>query len=251
MWFPSLKTRQPQQEWMDAPDADPRELKRSLAFIRRINRLLGYTKATIFHLNEMSRSWKPGERIEIVDLATGSADIPRAILRWAAARGFDVRVTGVDWHSATIQEAAEQGADGKLKLVRANVLCLPFESNSFDYALTAMFLHHLSEAEVVQALREMNRVARRGVVVADLLRDSRAYGWISVFTTFAGPMVRHDARVSVAQAFTGPEIVSLRDAAGMGYAQYHRHFGHRFVLAGEKSGFPANSGVESAAPDAR
>jgi hypothetical protein len=47
-------------------------------------------------------------------------------------------------------------------------------------------------------------------------------------------MVRHDAKVSVAQAFSPAEVVRLRDEAGIGYAAFHRHFGHRFVLAGEK-----------------
>jgi hypothetical protein len=80
----------------------------------------------------------------------------------------------------------------------------------------------------------MDRLARRGVIVADLLRHRRAYAWITAFTLLANPMVRHDARISVKQAFTGPEICALRDQAGLRYATYHRHFGHRFVLAGER-----------------
>jgi hypothetical protein len=47
--------------------------------------------------------------------------------------------------------------------------------------------------------------------------------------------VKHDARVSVRQAFTREEILALRDKAGLGFAEYHKHFGHRFVLAGEKA----------------
>jgi hypothetical protein len=73
------------------------------------------------------------------------------------------------------------------------------------------------------------------VIAADLLRHRRAYAWISLFTLWANPMVRHDARVSVAQAFTRSEVLRMRDAAGLGYARYRRHFGHRFALAGEKA----------------
>jgi hypothetical protein len=72
------------------------------------------------------------------------------------------------------------------------------------------------------------------VIVADLLRDRRAYFWIKLFTTMSNPMVRHDAAVSVAQAFTKAEVLSMRDQAGLGYTSFYRHFGHRFVLAGEK-----------------
>jgi len=83
-------------------------------------------------------------------------------------------------------------------------------------------------------LREMHRVSRRGIIASDLIRDKWAYGWIRLFTVFSNPMVRHDAVVSVAQAFTPNEIRDLRDRAGIGYAEFFEHFGHRFALAGRR-----------------
>lgn len=219
---------------MDAPEADPVLLHKSLAFIRRINSLLGYTRATLHHLERFSPSWEAGETIRIVDLATGSADIPRAILRWARRRKIDMRIVGVDLHQATAVEAA-QAPDPRLRIVRADVLDLPFADNSFDYAITNMFLHHLDDSQIVTALKQMARVARRGVIAADLLRNRRAYAWITLFTLLSNPMVRHDARVSVAQALSPAEVLRLRDQAELTFASYYRHFGHRFVLAGEKS----------------
>jgi ubiquinone/menaquinone biosynthesis C-methylase UbiE len=124
--------------------------------------------------------------------------------------------------------------DGRLQFVRADALHLPFADGAFDYATTAMFLHHLDDDAAVAVLREMDRVARRGVIVADLLRNRRAYAWITLFTLLSGPMVRHDARASVAQAFTREEALRLRDRARLHFAEYHRHFGHRWVLAGER-----------------
>jgi hypothetical protein len=47
-------------------------------------------------------------------------------------------------------------------------------------------------------------------------------------------MVRHDAVVSVRQAFRGPEIVDLANRAGVASVQYFVHFAHRFVLTGRK-----------------
>ena len=228
-----LNTRRREAEWMDAPDADPAFVHKSLAYIRRINSLLGYTRATLHHLERFSRSWKPGQTLRIIDLATGSADIPRAILRWADRRKFDVRVVGVDLHPVIAAEAAE-ARDVRLRIVRGDVLDLPFADGSFDYAITNMFLHHLDDAQIVTVLKNMARVARRGIIAADLLRTRRAYGWIVLFTLLANPMVKHDARVSVAQAFTRAEVLALRDAAGLTFASYYHHFGHRFVLAGEK-----------------
>jgi ubiquinone/menaquinone biosynthesis C-methylase UbiE len=219
---------------MDQPAASPESLRRSLVFIRRINRWLGYARATISHLDRFSRSWKSGETIRIVDFATGAADIPRAILRWAASRGFNLRIVGVDLHPTTLGIAAQEDRDARMSLVRGDALDVPFADGSFDYALTGMFLHHLSEDQAVGVLREMDRVARRGIIAADLLRHRRAAAWISLLTLWSDPMVRHDARVSVRQAFSRGEVLALQRRAGVEYARYYRHFGHRFALAGEK-----------------
>jgi SAM-dependent methyltransferase len=222
---------------MDADGVDARELRRSLAFIRRVNALLGYTRATLAHLERFSRGWPRGRRVDVADFATGSADVPQAIVRWGERRGFDVHVVALDRHDQTAAAAREATAgEPRIRIVRGDALAPPFETGSFDYAVCSMFLHHLSDDEAVSVLRAMDRVARRGVIAADLLRHRRAYAWISLFTLWANPIVRHDARVSVAQAFSRAEVLALRDRAGLGYTRYHRHFGHRFVLAGEKGG---------------
>jgi ubiquinone/menaquinone biosynthesis C-methylase UbiE len=224
-----------QPELMDEPDVDPAELRHSLKFIRRINSVLRYTRATLSHLEHFSRSWKPDQPITILDVATGSADIPRAIANWAQQRKSNVQIVGLDRHALTAQMAREQvQRDRQINIVRGDALRLPFENGSFDYVITNMFLHHLDDDAAVNVLREMDRVARRGIIVADLLRNSRAYFWISLFTIFSTPMLKHDARVSVAQAFNEAEMMRFRERAGIGYTQFFQHFGHRFVLAGEK-----------------
>ena len=224
-------------EKMDDPAANPADLRASLAFIRRLNTVLRYNRSTLAHFDRFARSWKPGGTIRVLDVATGSADLPRALLRWARRRGVDVRIVGVDIQPTTLAVAAAlTPAEDRagLRFVRGDALRLPFADGSFDYAVTSMFLHHLDDEPAAAALREMARVARRGVVAADILRNRRAYAWVSLFTLFARPMVRHDARASVAQAFSPAEVLALRDRAGLDFTTYHRHFGHRFVLAGEK-----------------
>jgi len=220
---------------MDAPDVDVATLADSLRFIRRVNALLRYTRATISHVDRFSRRWRRGERITMIDFATGSADVPLAIVAWGRRRGFDIRVVGLDFHQQTCELArAATRHEPAIEIVRGDALDPPFDAGSFDYGLTSMFLHHLSDDDAIKVLSAMSRVARRGIVAADLLRHARAYAWISILTLISNPMVRHDARVSVAQAFNKLEALQLRDRAGIGFAQFYRHFAHRFVLAGEK-----------------
>src|SRR2546421_2153208 len=139
-----LHVRRRHPELLDEPDVDPQSLAASLAYIRRINWLLGYSRLIVRQLARFSKGWKPEQTIRILDVGTGSADIPRAILRWSNRRKIDVRVVGIDLHALTVQEARQATAGSpRFQLIRGNALRLPFGDNSFDYAITSMFLHHL------------------------------------------------------------------------------------------------------------
>lgn len=233
-----LASRRREPEWMDSPDVDPAMLESGLRFIRRVNNWLGYTRATLSVFDRFSRSWRPGETIRVIDLATGSADVPMALADWARRRRFSLEIVGVDLHERTCAIARRRtlGYPG-VRIIRADVLNdLPFDRGSFDYAMSSMFLHHLDDDQIAGVLRLMDRVARRGVLIADLLRRRRAYRWIRLLTLASNPMLRHDACVSVAQAFSEAEVVDLARRAELPYLNYTEHFGHRFVLAGEKTG---------------
>src|ERR1700760_4103124 len=103
--FDFLRTRRRETEWLDEPGADPEDLRKSLAFIRRVNRALGHTQVILDQFERFSANWKPKETIRIVDVGTGSADIPQAIVQWAKTIGFDVRIVGVDLNPDVIRLA--------------------------------------------------------------------------------------------------------------------------------------------------
>ena len=160
------------REWMDDPGVDRRALASSLAFIRRVNRYLGGTRAVMGYLARWARAdgWeRQGEVIRILDVATGSADIPLAILEWARRRGIGMRVIGLDAHATTLELAREyvgrawrHAEKPGLELIRGDALALPLADGSVDYAISSMFFHHLPDEQAVAALVEMLRVSRRG-----------------------------------------------------------------------------------------
>lgn len=219
---------------MDADAVDPAALRRSLDFIERVNRWLGYTRATLGHLNRWYDRSIRGGALHVLDVATGSGDVPRAIVAWGRRRGIDVRVTAVDRQPLTLSIARERSVGfPEITLLRADALRLPLADESVDVAMCSMFLHHLDSPEATGALRELRRVSRGAVIAADLLRTRRALAWITLGTALAEPMVRHDARASVRQALTPDEVRALAGAAGLRAPTLHRHFGHRFVLVDE------------------
>lgn len=214
---------------MDAEDVDPAELRRALAFIRRINTFLGYNASVARRVV----ATLPSRTASVLDVATGSGDLLVSL----AGRVPTLNLIGLDRHATTLGEA--QRVTGST-LIRGDALALPFDDASVDVVISTMFLHHLPDEVAVAALAEMRRVARHAVVVADLLRDARAYRWISLFTAFSSPMIRHDARASVAHAFTIAEFAEVARRAGMDDAKIERTFGHRFALTWVR-GEPATS----------
>lgn len=212
----------PVDEWMDADDVDATELRRALRFIRRINAGLRYNATVLRALRQLGCG--PGSTL--LDVATGSADLPQA------ARTLGATVVGLDRHAETLRVAAEWT---DVPLVRGDALRLPFADGSVDFVTANLFLHHLDHDVAVAALREMRRVARWGVVAADLLRGRRPLFWITLLTAAASPMVKHDARHSVRQGWTIPEARALVTDAGMPDAVVRRCFGHRFLLCWQRS----------------
>jgi SAM-dependent methyltransferase len=218
-------------EQMDAIDVDPAELRRALRFIRRINALLRYNASVVRSVAAAIEPLPRDRPTTLLDVATGSGDLMIALAKWSRGSRRTLDQIGLDRHPLTLAEGRATCATVPgVRFIEGDALALPFADASIDVVVSTMFMHHLPDEVAVAALREMRRVARHAVVVADLIRDARAYRWITLFTALASPMVRHDARASVAHAFTIDEARGLASAAGMGDAAIVRTFGHRFAL---------------------
>jgi len=230
-------------ELMDEPGTSRADLDVSLRFIRFVNRRLGGTASLLRCLRAWSRRWPRDRPVTLLDLGTGSADIPVAARKWAREAGFDLRITAVDAHATTLDLAREHveragEADG-IELVEADALRLAdrYRDGEFDYVHAGMFLHHFPEIEVLTLLRIMDRLARAGIVWNDLLRTRLAMAGIHVLTWGQPDIVQHDARVSVRKGFTMREVRDYRTRLDLRYAKARMSIlGQRFTLAGERPG---------------
>ena len=180
-------------------------------FLGAIGRWLGGTRATLRRFEELSRGWTVGERITVLDVASGGGDLARALIRWGRARGFDLRVTALDISLRSLDCARRRGpADDQLQLVCADVHLVPYREGAFDYVTCALFFHHLTDDDVVRTLRAFDRLATRGVVVNDLVRRWRHYAWSWLFTRPFNAVLRNDGPLSVRRAFRGDELAALQ-----------------------------------------
>lgn len=227
---------------MDDPEIPRAELAEALRFIRLVNRRLGGTAALLGHLRRWSRNWPRDRPVTLLDVATGSADIPIAAVRWARRAGFDLRVTAVDLHPITLELAREHlkrhaDAADAISLQACDALRLAdhFASESFDYVHAGMFLHHLGDIEALTMLRIMDKLARAGIVWNDLVRSRVALGAAHILTLAAPRVVRHDATASVRAGFTRIDVLEMARRLELTYVEYHSSFWtQRFTLAGER-----------------
>ncbi len=233
-----LTARRHTPELMDDPNVDRANLEASLRYIRMVNRCLGGVAAVLNHLKRWSAAWPADRTIRILDVGTGSADIPLAIANWATASQHRVHITAIDLHETTLSVAREQvGNRSDIELVQADarILMDEFEPRAFDYAHAGMFLHHLSDIEVMTLLRIMDRLTTRGVIWNDLIRGPIEKLAVRLLTIRAAAMVKHDAVVSVAAGFTRREVLELAKRVGLEAPSYRRHLFGRFTLVSEKA----------------
>ncbi len=241
---------------MDQPDVDPRALRQALDHVAAVNRWLGGRRALLLHLPEALRLSRghdtgggqprdPGP-FRILDVGTGSGDLPMAVARWARKRDLAVEVTGIDLHDRTLRVAARRTAqDPAVRVLRGDGLRLPFAEGAFDVALLSMTLHHMDGPALLAILRELGRVARQGrVLVSELERCLPNYlGARLLGATLwrRNPITRHDGPLSVLRAFTPAELLELAGDAGLPGAHVHRHPFHRLVLLADGGGQPPRS----------
>jgi ubiquinone/menaquinone biosynthesis C-methylase UbiE len=146
-----------------------------------------------------------GDRRELalLEVASGSGDLPLAAQRRLAANGIQLRVTLLDRMVSHLNGNAAHAVCGE-------ALRLPFRDEAFDIVSCSLFAHHLEPDELRSFVREGLRVCRRAVLINDLIR-SRLHLWLvySALPLFRSRLTRHDAPVSVRRAYTVDEMHQL------------------------------------------
>lgn len=210
-----LARRSDERELLDESDGDPAALAANLRDLARLNRLAGGASASIAAIERLIPS---SHAASILDVGTGSADLPLAFARHGRAAGARWKVSAIDIRDDVIGHAAHATRSERDIVVEVgDAAALPMGTGSVDVVHSSLLLHHLDPGEASAALVEMRRVARRGVVVNDLRRGPLAFvfGAPLVLALGRSPMTRHDGIVSLRRAYTLDELDELLAAAGL------------------------------------
>ena len=169
-----------------------------------------------------------------LDLATGTGDLALAL---AGIHRHRV-IVGADFAHGMLKIAEEKRrgevAGGRIRLVEADALVLPFESRAFAFVTSAFLLRNL--ADLRQGLAEMRRVSRPGArVVALEITQADLPGWAPLFRAYfhhvvprLGALVSGDSEAytylpqSVDRFLTPPGLCALMEAVGLRGVKYRR-----------------------------
>ena len=212
-------------------------LTRALRDLRRTNRLLGAYAASDTVLDPLLRRH---DSLRILDVGCGGGDYLVHLARRAHAFGCQVDLIGLDANPVTVGHARAHLDEQLPPFLRPHVrvtigdaLTLPWADDSVDVAHAALFLHHFHGAQAVQCLCELQRVARRGLLVNDLHRHPVAYLgiWFLSRALRMAPMVQHDGPLSVRRGFRRAELETLAHEAHLPTPTIHWHWAFRWTLS--------------------
>lgn len=222
-----FNTRNTKLERIDTGDYTPEEYAVFMREIAFINKYLGDQRAlkkTLFR--DIENTWRALQKparskgilqtvperdaaFSVLDVGCGSGELLRYTAEFARRNGKRAKLVGIDLNEiSTSVTALESRAFPEISAIRGDAFKLPFSDDSFDYAISSLFFHHLTDEQIPQALKEMSRVARRAIYVIDLHRHPMAYVLYKLFC-FAfriSPLVTQDGSLSILKGFKTSEF---------------------------------------------
>jgi SAM-dependent methyltransferase len=235
-----------EKEMMDLPGHPRKLLEEDLANLRVFNRYLGGHRSVMRGLARLVREQRLVD-FSLLDVGTGSGDVPARITDWAQQRGIKTSIVALEREPVTARVAAahtnppvipllKRGKEGDfgcrgILVVRGDGLMPPFRAGSFDFVIASQLLHHFSEEKIVTLLRTWSQLGRRAIIISDLVRHPVAYHGIRLITKICtrNVMTRTDAPLSVRRAFTMGEWSELFRRAQVGRFQIFSMFPYRML----------------------
>lgn len=223
-------------EIMDNPALESSRHVVALHGLARMNALSRSAQTLWQPIQNLARAQKR-DRLRVLDIATGSGDVPLRLWRLARRSGIYLEIVGLDISSRALRFAQERAhrAGARIEFRQLNPLeeDLP---NRFDVITTSLFLHHLEDASVIKLLAKMKQAARRLVLAHDLVRETGGL-WLAFLATHlfsTSDVVHADALQSVRAAFTVDEIRKLAFAAGLDQCEIKRLWPYRYLLCWQR-----------------
>jgi SAM-dependent methyltransferase len=207
-------------ELLDDDLGTPDEIAQSLVDLRHINNWFGGTAATTSLLGRVAHETGQTE-LSLLEVGAALGDVPLAAGRALDKDGISLRSTLLDrlW--------SHLPSDG-VPAVAGDALHLPFCDDAFDVVSCSLFAHHFEPETLPLLVMESLRVARRAVLINDLIRSRLHLGLVYMgLPLFGSRITWHDAPASVQRAYTVDEMKSMLAQVPARRIEITRHYLYR------------------------
>jgi hypothetical protein len=201
-----FKERSTLDELMDAPDFSAQQAEDSFSFIGLVNRWLGGQRV-VRQFIQQQLPHAPGS-LRILDMGSGSCDIPIAIANWARKKGHDIHLTCIEnnQHAADIaRRNLTATPEGTIHLLEQDIFNHQ-PDQPYDCAIASMFFHHLDDERIQALLRHLAKIIKGPLLINDLRRCPAHYWGCRLLVLGSRPVVSHDALLSIRRGFTPAEL---------------------------------------------
>ncbi|UYZ62649.1 methyltransferase domain-containing protein [Hymenobacter weizhouensis] len=235
--MPDFSVRSREEELMDDLTLASEELRQNLDELEVVNTWLGGYAPLLDALERLQPQFPAGRPLRLADLGSGGGDTLRQVARWARRRQVPVRLIGIDANRFMLDYAAAKSQDcPEISYEQLDIFSPDFASQQFDIVTASLFCHHFPDEQLAPMLRQWQQQATLAVVINDLHRHPLAYYSIQWLTRLLGGsrLVRHDAPLSVARAFTRQDWQRLLAAAGISRYTLRWRWAFRWQVIVEK-----------------
>ncbi len=211
--FGVFDSRATATEFLDRPDCDPVLAATSYQFMETVNSRFGGIQIVRRFLAAETAGRHGGAPLRILDIGSGSCDIPLAVSRWARAYGIPLHFTCLEMASHAVDIARGQLAranDPAVRLLQQDAFAHQ-PAEPYDCAVASMCFHHFSNAQILTLLQGLRGFILNSVLINDLRRSPLASlsARLLLIGTGAPAGVRHDALLSIRRGFKITELRSL------------------------------------------
>ncbi len=198
-------------EFLDRPDCDPALAAASYRFMETVNCWFGGIRMVRRFLATETSGRHADDPLRILDIGSGSCDIPLAVSRWARAYGIPLHFTCLEKAGHAVDIARGQlvrAGNPSVQLIQEDAFTHQ-PAEPYDCAVASMCFHHFSDAQILTLLRRMRGFVVNSVLINDLRRSRLAHLAARLLLATTPAEVRHDALLSIRRGFKISELSAL------------------------------------------
>lgn len=206
------------EESMDDFSMDNEGLITALDDIAKINQLLGGNAVTLDGVKKLIKNIPADQTITIMDFGCGNGDMLRMLADFGKKNNIKFNLIGIDANAASIRHAEKCSEKfDNISYLAEDIFLYDFSKYNIDIALITLTLHHFKDDEILNLMKVIFNIVKKGIVVNDLQRSKLAYRLFQaiIFVFRLEKMTANDGLISILRGFKRPDLEKFSKKLGL------------------------------------